>query len=93
MNTGFEHLAILIVLGIVVLVILLVALGVGTADIELANPLGPFLRMLESRQRHRQQIQRDRLQLELVKARRANPDYTAFLERQADEARSIGHGD
>jgi hypothetical protein len=96
-SLGFEHDVITwcIIGGFVVVVLIIILVALGVAENNIHNPLGPFIQWIDSRQRHRQRM-RERQQeaeltlrhdLELTKARRDNPDYTAFLERQSDEAR------
>lgn len=93
----FEHqvIAWCVVGGFVVLVLIIIFVAWGVAENNVHNPLGPLINWIDSRQRHLQRM-RERQQeaelslrhdLELMKARRDIPEYTAFLERQSDEAR------
>jgi hypothetical protein len=73
-----------IALGFIVLVLLicLVAFGVAGGQLQSVNPFAPAIRWVDAWQQHRHKMRELRLRLEM---RRLDPDYTAYLEKEAHD--------
>lgn len=52
------------------------------------NPFGPFIRLAENRQKHKQRLQEMKMRASLINSG-TDPDYVTFMEKECDRRDEI----